>query len=186
MNQLTEDELMDTKLSLNRLTFPLRAADTITDNRLTLMSDTDKITDNRNQNFYAFSCTAECQRGSDVEIKDGLFVLYLCGSCLRCAALHSRSSSLLRDISANKRILCRSGSMADKDSDSDPENSISNKWSQLWVFTNGGSVFSSFGLRYVFLTHFTPTCVCHGLNLHRITHCVPLTLTHLSFEQTRC
>lgn len=47
-------------------------------------------------------------------------------------------------------------------------------------------MFSSFGLRYVFLTHFTPTCVCHGLNLHRITHCVPLTLTHLSFEQTRC
>lgn len=99
MNQLTEDELMDTKLSLNRLTFPPRAADTITDNRLTLMSDTDKITDNRNQNFYAFSCTAECQRGSDVEIKDGLFVLYLCGSCLRCVALRSRSSSLLRDVS---------------------------------------------------------------------------------------
>lgn len=41
------------------------------------MSDTDKITDNGNQHFYAFSCTAECQRGSDVQIKDGLFVWLL-------------------------------------------------------------------------------------------------------------
>lgn len=61
MNQLTEDELMDTKLSLNRLTFPPRAADTTTDNQLTLMSDTDKIETNIFMLFRAQLSVREAQ-----------------------------------------------------------------------------------------------------------------------------
>lgn len=40
--------------------------DIITDNYLILVADTDKITNNRNQHLYAFSCTPESKEVKDV------------------------------------------------------------------------------------------------------------------------
>ena len=45
------------------------SADTITDNYMTCVVDTDKINNNRNQNLYTFSCTPNCE----VVSRDGLF-----------------------------------------------------------------------------------------------------------------
>lgn len=49
------------------------SADTISDNYLTLVVDTDKTTDNRNQHFYASVFTPECKNSSNVLSKEGLF-----------------------------------------------------------------------------------------------------------------
>lgn len=48
------------------------SADRITNNHLTLVADTDKKTDNRN-NFMLSLCTPECKKGWDIVSKDGLF-----------------------------------------------------------------------------------------------------------------
>lgn len=45
------------------------SADRITDNYVTLMADTDKITNNGNQHLCTFSCTPECE----VVSRDGIF-----------------------------------------------------------------------------------------------------------------
>lgn len=52
------------------------------------MADTDKITDNRNQDFYGFSCTSECKK---VSVSEDGFIRY--SSCDQTLSLVSFSSS---------------------------------------------------------------------------------------------